>query len=138
MGISRPVTGFGRPLVNLHFARIRVLRITLITVRFAGLFVGMLFISDVVLHRLCRAGLFALAGVMGVIDVDPLVLSLAQSASTLTPAALAAGAIAIAAASNNLSKGIYAYVFADRRTGTQGLALLTALALLGVLPLIFV
>jgi uncharacterized membrane protein (DUF4010 family) len=103
---------------------------------FAGLFVAMLFITHLALLYLGRAGLFTLAGVMGVTDVDPFILSLAESASALTPVALAGGAIVIAAASNNLIKGIYAYAFADRRTGTQALALLMALALLGVLPLL--
>jgi hypothetical protein len=70
-----------------------------------------------------------------VTDVDPFILSLAESGSTLTPVALAVGAIVIAAASNNLIKGVYAYGFGDRCTGTQGLALLTVLALLGLLPL---
>jgi uncharacterized membrane protein (DUF4010 family) len=102
---------------------------------FAGLFVGMLFITHFALLYLGRAGLFALAGMMGVTDVDPFILSLADSASALTPATLAGGAIVIAAASNNLIKGVYAYGFGDRRTGTQGLALLTVLALLGLLPL---
>jgi uncharacterized membrane protein (DUF4010 family) len=102
---------------------------------FAGLFVGMLFITHLALLYLGRAGLFALAGVMGVTDVDPFILSLAESASALTPVALAGGAIVIAAASNNLIKGIYAYGFGDRRTGTQGFVLLAALALLGLVPL---
>jgi len=103
---------------------------------FAGLFVGMLLITHLALIYLGRAGLFALAGVMGVTDVDPFILSLAESASALTPVTLAGGAIVIAAASNNFIKGIYAYGFGDRRTGTQGLALLTVLALLGLLPLL--
>lgn len=102
---------------------------------FAGLFVGMLFITHLALLYLGRAGLFAVAGVMGVTDVDPFILSLAESVSALTPVTLAGGAIIIAAASNNLIKGIYAYGFGDRRTGTQALALLTVLALLGLLPL---
>ncbi len=99
---------------------------------FAGLFVGMLFVTHLALLYLGRTGLFALAGVMGVTDVDPFILSLAESA---TPVALAGGAIVIAAASNNFIKGIYAYSFGDRRTGTQALALLMVLALLGLLPL---
>jgi uncharacterized membrane protein (DUF4010 family) len=103
---------------------------------FAGLFVGMLFITHFALLHLGRGGLFTLAGVMGVTDVDPFILSLADSASTLTPVTLAGGAITIAAASNNLIKGIYAYSFGDRRAGTQGLVLLAALALLGLLPLL--
>ena len=101
---------------------------------FAALFVGMLFITHLALLHLGRQGLFTVAGVMGVTDVDPFILSLAASGST-TPLTLAGGAIVIAAASNNLVKGAYAYGFGDRRTGTRALALLTALALLGLLPL---
>jgi uncharacterized membrane protein (DUF4010 family) len=103
---------------------------------FAGLFVAMLFVTHLALLYLGRAGLFALAGVMGVSDVDPFILSIANSASSLTPVSLASGAIAIAAASNNLIKGIYAYSFSDRKTGTLALALLIALTLLGLLPLL--
>jgi uncharacterized membrane protein (DUF4010 family) len=102
---------------------------------FAGLFVGMLFITHLALIYLGRTGLYTLAAVMGVTDVDPFILSLAESASSLTPVTLAGGAIVIASASNNLIKGVYAYGFGDRRTGTQGLALLTVLGLLGLLPL---
>ncbi len=103
---------------------------------FAALFVAMLFITHLALLYLGRAGLFGLAGIMGVTDVDPFILSLASSTSALTSTAIAGGAIAIAAASNNLIKGIYAYSLADRRTGIQGLALLATLALLGLLPLL--
>jgi uncharacterized membrane protein (DUF4010 family) len=104
---------------------------------FAALFVAMLVVTHVALIRLGRAGLFTVAGIMGVADVDPFVLSLANSAASLTPITLAGAAIVIAAASNNLIKGVYAYGFADRRTGLQGLALLTALALAGLAPLLF-
>lgn len=103
---------------------------------FAVLFVGMMFITHFAVLYLGRAGLYALAAVMGVTDVDPFILSLAGSSSAQTSISLAGGAIAIAAASNNLIKGIYAYWFADRSTGVQGLVLLTALALLGLLPLL--
>jgi uncharacterized membrane protein (DUF4010 family) len=102
---------------------------------FAALFVGMLFVTHVALLYLGRAGLYALAGVMGITDVDPFILSLAQPSST-APVALAGGAIIIASAANNFVKGVYAYSFADRRTGRQALALLTILAILGLLPLL--
>jgi len=102
---------------------------------FAGLFVTMLFVTHLAVVYLGRGGLFGLAGIMGLTDVDPFILSLAESPSTLTPVSLAGGAIVIAAASNNLIKGIYAYGFGERRTGQQGLALLLALALVGLLPL---
>jgi len=102
---------------------------------FAVLFVGMLFITHLALLYLGRAGLFALAGIMGVSDVDPFILSLASAPASLTSVSLAGGAIVIAAASNNIVKGLYAFGFADRRTGVQALSLLVVLALLGLLPL---
>jgi uncharacterized membrane protein (DUF4010 family) len=103
---------------------------------FAALFVGMLFLTYLALLYLGRGGLFGLAGLMGVTDVDPFILSLAESSAGLTPVALAAGAIVIAAASNNFIKGVYAYGFGGRQTGRQGFALLAGLALLGLLPLL--
>jgi hypothetical protein len=43
----------------------------------------------------------------------------------------------IATASNNSLKAVYAFIFADRKTGVQSLALLLAFAALGLLPLIW-
>jgi hypothetical protein len=43
----------------------------------------------------------------------------------------------IAAAGNNVAKGIYAYTLADRRTGRQSLLLLSLLAVLGLTPLVW-
>jgi uncharacterized membrane protein (DUF4010 family) len=102
---------------------------------FGILFVALLLITHLAVLYLGRAGLYTLAAVMGVTDVDPFILSVAESAATLTPVALAAGAILVAAASNNLLKGIYAYGFGEKRAGTQGLVLLSVLALLGILAL---
>jgi uncharacterized membrane protein (DUF4010 family) len=48
---------------------------------------------------------------------------------------VAAAAILIAAASNNLAKGIYAYSFSDRQTGVRSLCLLGGLTLAGLAPL---
>lgn len=102
---------------------------------FGAIFVAMLVATHATLVYLGRPGLFGLAGVMGVTDVDPFILSVAESSGTLTPAALAAGAIALAAASNNLIKGLYAYGFGGGKSGKQGFALLAVLAVLGVLAL---
>jgi len=50
---------------------------------------------------------------------------------------VAASGVLIAAASNNLAKGIYSYTLADRQTGTQSLWLLVALAAAGLVPLLW-
>lgn len=103
---------------------------------FAALFVLMLFLTHFAVVYLGRTGLFGLAAVAGVTDVDPFILSVAESSAKLTPLALAGGAIVVAAASNNLIKGVYAYGFGENRAGRQGLLLLGGLTLLGLLPLL--
>jgi uncharacterized membrane protein (DUF4010 family) len=102
---------------------------------FAGLFLVMLVATQLAVTYLGRAGVNILAAVMGVTDVDPFIMGMTQAAGTLTPLKVAAAAVLIAAASNNLVKGIYAYSLADRKTGVQSLALLAALAALSLAPL---
>jgi len=104
---------------------------------FALLFLAILVVTQLVLHHFGRGGVYTLAAIMGFTDVDPFILGLTQSPSTVTPVPLAATAILIAAASNNLVKGIYAYVFADRGTGRQGAGLLWGLAACGLCPLLW-
>jgi uncharacterized membrane protein (DUF4010 family) len=102
---------------------------------FALVFVVILVLTNLAHQYLGRAGLYSLAAVMGVTDVDPFILGLAQSGPTASLLRVAAQAIVIAAASNNVTKAIYAYSFADRKTGRLCLGLLGALSLVGVLPL---
>ena len=104
---------------------------------FAALFVGLLVLTGLVVTHLGKSGIYALSGIVGLVDVDPFVLGMTQSAGNLTPVFLAAKSILIAAASNNLAKGIYAFAFSDRKTGIQSLILLVALFLLGLAPLGF-
>ncbi|MFZ0145264.1 MAG: MgtC/SapB family protein [Candidatus Sulfotelmatobacter sp.] len=102
---------------------------------FAALFLAMLIATQLAVTYLGRAGVNTLAAIMGVTDVDPFIMGMTQAAGTLTPLKVAAAAVLIAAASNNFIKGIYAYSLADRKTGVQSLALLAALAALGLVPL---
>lgn len=104
---------------------------------FALLFLAMLVATQLAVTYLGRTGVNTLAAIMGVTDVDPFILGMTQAAGALTPLKLAAEAILVAAASNNLVKGIYAYSLADRKTGIQGICLLAALALLGLAPLLW-
>jgi uncharacterized membrane protein (DUF4010 family) len=102
---------------------------------FALVFVVVLAATHYATVYLGRRGVYGLAVLTGVSDIDPFVLGLTQSVGT--PLGLAAGGIMIAAASNNVMKGAYAIGFADRKTGTQALALLLAVSFLGLLPLFF-
>lgn len=102
---------------------------------FALLFVVMLVATQLAVTYLGHAGVNILAAIMGVADVDPLIMGMTQSAGALTPFKVAATAILISAASNNVAKGFYSYSLADRPTGRQSLPLLVALALAGLTPL---
>ena len=104
---------------------------------FAGLFVAMLIVTHLALTYLGRAGVYALAALMGVADVDPFTMGMTQAAGVNTPLTVAASGILIAAASNNLAKGIYAFSMSDRQTSVQSLAGLAALAAGGLLPLVW-
>jgi len=104
---------------------------------FAVLFLAMLVATQLAVTYLGRAGVNTLAAIMGVTDVDPFIMGMTQAAGALTPLKIAAGAVLIAAASNSLVKGIYAYSLANRKTGVQSLALLAGLAALGLVPLLW-
>jgi len=104
---------------------------------FAALFLTMLVVTQLAVTYLGRGGVNTLAAIMGVSDVDPFIMGLTQAAGTLTPVKVAAGAILIAAASNNVAKGFYAYSLADRKTGLPSLLMLIGLAAAGLIPLIW-
>jgi Domain of unknown function (DUF4010) len=104
---------------------------------FAGLFLAMVIVTHWVVDSFGKAGVYTLATLMGVTDVDPFIMGMTQSAGSTAPLTVAATAILIAAASNNLVKGIYAYSAADRKTGTQSLCLLATLAVVGLSPLLW-
>lgn len=103
---------------------------------FALLFLTVVVVTHFALTYLGKSGIYALAAVMGISDVDPFIMSMTQSGGNVT-LPTAATAILIAAASNNVAKGIYAYGLSDRRTGVQGLGLLVVLAMLGLIPLLW-
>jgi uncharacterized membrane protein (DUF4010 family) len=104
---------------------------------FAVLFLAMLVATRLTLAHMGTAGVYGLAAITGVTDVDPFILSMTQAAGTMTPLQVAAASVLIAAASNNLVKGIYARTFSDRKTGTESFWLLAGLGVLGLAPLLW-
>jgi uncharacterized membrane protein (DUF4010 family) len=104
---------------------------------FALLFVVILVATHFAVVYLGRTGIYALAVIMGIANVDPFIMGMTQSTPALTPLGLASACILITAASNNVAKGIYAYVLADRKTGVPSLYLLLGLAALGLAPLLW-
>ena len=99
---------------------------------FALLFVAVSMLTALAQHYLGSAGIFALAGVVGITDIDPFVLSIAQGGAAQIGLTTAAGAILIATSSNNLLKAIYTLAFSRRRESLVPAALLASLAAFGV------
>jgi uncharacterized membrane protein (DUF4010 family) len=104
---------------------------------FAALFVAMLVVTHLVVVHLGAPGVYTLAAIMGVSDVDPFILGLTQGTPAQTPLMLAASGILIAAASNNVAKGVYAWWLSPQETGRKSLGLLLSLAAAGLLPLVW-
>jgi len=99
---------------------------------FAVLFVITSVVSAWVIHAFGDVGVFWLASIVGVSDIDPFVLSIAQGgASGMTPHT-AAIAILIAASSNNLLKAIYSVSFGGWRASLPIVGALIALSLTGI------
>jgi uncharacterized membrane protein (DUF4010 family) len=103
---------------------------------FALVFTAVLVATQLAREYVGDAGLYGLAAIMGVVDVDPFLVGLAEVAGGTTSLTVAAGAIVIVAVSNNVAKAIYALVFADRKTGRRALVLMLGLAALGLIPLL--
>lgn len=83
--------------------------------RFTALLTGIMLLA----HFMSAgpSGLFALGGVSGLLDVDPITLSMAQAAGTDVPQAVAVATILIAAAANGLAKSVLAVAFGGLRLG---------------------
>jgi uncharacterized membrane protein (DUF4010 family) len=96
---------------------------------FAVLFVVISITSSWVKSRFGETGIYVLAAVVGVTDIDPFVLSLAQGVAAPLSAKGAAAAVLIATASNNLLKAGYTSAFAGVRAAFAATAALVVLAL---------
>jgi uncharacterized membrane protein (DUF4010 family) len=105
---------------------------------FATLFVAMVIVTHLAVVYFGNKGIYALGGIMGLADVDPFILGVAQSAGRDVAVTVGAVGIAVAATSNNIAKGFYAYSFSNRQTGSQSLALLLGLAVAGLAPVIWI
>jgi uncharacterized membrane protein (DUF4010 family) len=92
--------------------------------RFACLLAGIMLVAK--LFSGGKSGLFTLGALSGLLDVDPITLSMAKMANTGLAPSLAISTILIAAASNGLAKSILAIIFGGWRLGLTlaGIALL--------------
>jgi len=97
---------------------------------FTVLFIVISLVSTWVGAEFGRSGILALAAVVGFADIDPFVLNLAQGGVADLSATVAAMAILVATASNNLLKASYAVGFAGFRIAFPAVASLAGLAAL--------
>jgi uncharacterized membrane protein (DUF4010 family) len=99
---------------------------------FAALFIVISLVSNWAKAQFGTTGIYTLAAIVGVTDIDPFVLNLAQGGTSgMTDNALAA-AILIAASSNNVLKAGYAAFFAGGRATATSAAVLVLLAAAGI------
>ncbi|MDA3807600.1 MAG: DUF4010 domain-containing protein [Thiomicrorhabdus sp.] len=98
---------------------------------FAGLFVLMAVVTQLVMYYFGDAGVKYLSVVVGFTDIDPFVLSLLNG-EYQTPDSVIAGAILIAAGANNLLKGIYALVLGEKKAGRHSAFWLSVLGVLTI------
>ena len=99
---------------------------------FAALFVLVSLVSKWITAQFGISGVYSLAAVVGVTDIDPFVLNLAQGGTSAMSNAVLAAAILIAASSNNVLKAAYAAGFAGGRETAGSAAALVLLSIAGV------
>jgi uncharacterized membrane protein (DUF4010 family) len=99
---------------------------------FAALFVAVSIVSTVAQAHFGISGIYGLAAIVGVTDIDPFVLNLAQGGLTGVQNGALASAILIAASSNNILKALYAACFAGGKATVPSAAALVALAIAGI------
>jgi uncharacterized membrane protein (DUF4010 family) len=105
---------------------------------FAGIFMGMLVATRFAFQQFGQVGVYGLSVILGLVDVDPFILSLAQSPGDAGFVATAAAAVVLATASNNFAKAGYAFAFGGARLGRTALALLAVLSVLSLAALLVV
>jgi uncharacterized membrane protein (DUF4010 family) len=99
---------------------------------FAVLFVLTSLLSTWVTTQFGIDGVYWLAAVIGITDIDPFVLNLAQGGTLGIPSNVIAAAILIAASSNNLLKAAYAASFAGGQATVPSSVALVVLAFAGL------
>lgn len=109
----------------------------LAAVTFAVLFVAVALASSWVRTSFGRPGVFGLAAISGVTDIDPFVLNLAQGSVAGMSLASVAAAILIAASSNNVLKAVYALTFGRMRACLKPALALLVVAVAGVAMAVF-
>jgi uncharacterized membrane protein (DUF4010 family) len=99
---------------------------------FAVLFVLVSLVSTWASQTFGATGIYALAAIVGISDIDPFVLNLAQGGLAGVSTSALVAAILIAASSNNILNALYAAFFAGGRATAGSAVALVLLAVAGV------
>jgi uncharacterized membrane protein (DUF4010 family) len=99
---------------------------------FAALFIVVSLASTWAVIKFGTAGIYVLAAIVGVSDIDPFVLSLAQNGAGQVSVNVGVVAILLAASSNNLLKATYAVTYSGGRRLIWPVAALALLASGGI------
>lgn len=98
---------------------------------FSILFIVTSLVSTWATREFGVTGIYSLAAIVGISDIDPFVLNLAQGGLSGVPVSALVAAILIAASSNNILKALYAAFFAGGRATAASAAALVLLAIAG-------
>ncbi len=99
---------------------------------FALLFVTISIAASWAMRQFGAAGIYTLAAIVGVSDINPFVLTLAQHGAGGALGTVAVIAVLVAAASNNLFQAAYATAYSGGRAGIAPPAALVLLAACGI------
>jgi uncharacterized membrane protein (DUF4010 family) len=99
---------------------------------FAVLFIVVSVASAWAVAQFGTAGIYVLAAIVGVSDIDPFVLSVAQNGAGQVSVSVGVVAILLASSSNNLLKATYAMAYSGGRRLVWPVAALALLAAVGI------
>ncbi|MBW4091222.1 MAG: DUF4010 domain-containing protein [Proteobacteria bacterium] len=105
---------------------------------FAFLFVVVSVLASWVMQRFGAGGIYTMAGIVGVTDINPFVLSLAQHGVGGVAEHVRVVAVLVATSSNNVFQAIYASAYSGGRTGIAPVVGLGLLAAAGVAAALWV
>jgi uncharacterized membrane protein (DUF4010 family) len=119
-----------QPDANLQIPAVNPLQIpTAIT--FAVIFVVISMLTEWIRTAFGQTGLLVLAALVGITDIDPFVINIAQGGASGLSTAVLSAAILIAASANNVAKATYALGFGGVQSSRRSTSMLLALAVAG-------
>ena len=100
-------------------------------ITFAVIFVIVSLLTEWIRNAFGQTGVLVLAGLVGVTDIDPFVINVAQGGVAGLSLTVLAAAILIAASANNIAKAAYALGFGGAVSARRAATLLLGMALFG-------